>query len=121
MINFVCFWMYFLIIWYQFGVDGVRADLYVHITTCYIFSSCLIKVNEENMRNNFKLLRKAELKEKKWQSVLEMLTDGVLIMQHTDSDKGILLVNNSLRKIFKIQTNRNQSLKNSFEEGSTGG
>ncbi len=29
-----------------------------------------------------------------------MLTDGVLIMQHTESDKGILLVNPSLQKIF---------------------
>jgi len=29
-----------------------------------------------------------------------MLTDGVLIMQHTRSDKGVLLMNLSLRKLF---------------------
>ena len=31
-----------------------------------------------------------------------MLTDGVLLMQHTESDHGILLINPSLQKIFKI-------------------
>ena len=106
LINLFCFVMYIYIILNQYGLDGVRPDLYVHITTCYVFSSLLIKVNEENMRSSFNLLKKAELQEKKWQHVLEMLTDGVLIMQHTQNDNGILLVNPSLRKIFKIIPNR---------------
>ena len=32
--------------------------------------------------------------------MLTMLTDGVLIMQHTESDQGVSLINPSLKKIF---------------------
>lgn len=76
----MCFIGYIYIILKHFGLDGVRPDLYVHLTTCYVFSSLLIKANEEFMRSSFSLLKKAEIQEKKWQRVLEMLTDGVLIM-----------------------------------------
>jgi len=34
------------------------------------------------------------------------LTDGVLIMQHTKSDDGILLINPSLKKTFDFDMNK---------------
>jgi len=33
-----------------------------------------------------------------------MMTDGVLILEHTNSDKGIMLINPSLQKIFGSTT-----------------
>jgi hypothetical protein len=95
-VNFFCFVIYLGIIFRHYGSSGVGNDLYVHMITSFIFSSCLIRINEVNMRSSFNLLRKAELQEEKWQRVLRMLTDGVLLMQHTESDLGILLVNPSL-------------------------
>lgn len=60
-------------------------------------------MNELNLRNSFNLLSLSKIQEKKWQRVLTLLTDGVLIMQHTDNEKGILLINPSLQKIFGKQ------------------
>jgi len=37
-------------------------------------------MNEVNLRNSFNLLSTSKIQEKKWQGVLTMLTDGVLIM-----------------------------------------
>ena len=96
----MCFFVYITIIFRFYGVSGVGNDFYIHITTTIIFSATLIRMNEVNLRNSFNLLSTSKIQEKKWQSVLTMLTDGVLIMQHTESDKGILLVNPSLQKIF---------------------
>ena len=58
----------------------VGNDFYIHITTTIIFSATLIRMNEVNLRNSFNLLSTSKIQEKKWQSVLTMLTDGVLIM-----------------------------------------
>lgn len=83
-----------------YGVRGVGNDFYIHITNSIIMSACLIRMNEVNLRNSFSLLSQSKIQEREWQRVLTMLTDGVLIMQHTDSDRGILLINPSLQKIF---------------------
>lgn len=95
----MCFFLFITIIFRFYGIDGVGNDFYIHITTTIIFSATLIRMNEVNLRNSFNLLSTSKIQEKKWQSVLTMLTDGVLIMQHTESDKGILLVNPSLYTI----------------------
>lgn len=60
-------------------------------------------MNELNLRNSFNLLSLSKIQERKWQRVLALLTDGVLILQHTDNEKGILLINESLQKIFGKQ------------------
>ena len=101
-INCLCFSVYIIIIFKFYGVAGVGNDFYVHITTTIIFSATLIRMNEVNLRSSFNLLSCSKVQEKKWQRVLMMLTDGVLIMQHTENDEGILLINPSLQKIFKM-------------------
>lgn len=65
-VNFFCFVIYLGIIFRHYGSSGVGNDLYVHMITSFIFSSCLIRINEVNMRSSFNLLRKAELQEEKW-------------------------------------------------------
>jgi hypothetical protein len=76
----MCFFVYITIIFRFYGVSGVGNDFYIHITTTIIFSATLIRMNEVNLRNSFNLLSTSKIQEKKWQSVLTMLTDGVLIM-----------------------------------------
>ena len=95
-INCLCFSVFIIIIFKFYGVAGVGNDFYVHITTTIIFSATLIRMNEVNLRSSFNLLSCSKKQEKKWQRVLMMLTDGVLIMQHTENDQGILLINPSL-------------------------
>lgn len=99
-INCLCFLVYITLILLKYGSQGIGNDFYVHIPTTIIFSACLVRMNEVNLRNSFSLLNESKVQEKKWQRVLRMLTDGVLIMQHTESDDGILLINPSLEKIF---------------------
>lgn len=55
------------------------------------------------MRNSFNLLHESKQNEKKWLRVLTMLTDGVLVMQHTEADEGILLINDSLKQLLKFE------------------
>jgi len=60
-----------------------------------------------------------------------MLTDGVLIMQHTDDEGGVLLMNPGLKRIFKLKggglTDGASSIGGgtfsdiAFPQGSTGG
>jgi hypothetical protein len=95
-INCLCFFVYITIVFGSYGVSGVGNDFYVHITTTIIFSACLIRMNELNLRSSFNQLSLSKVQENKWRRVLTMLTDGVLIMQHTSSDDGILLINPSL-------------------------
>jgi hypothetical protein len=95
--------IYTSIIFYYYGIINVGYDFYVHITTTFIFSSALIRIHELNLRSSFNLLSLSKKQEKKWQRVLTMLTDGVLIMQNTENDLGIVLINPSLLKILSIQ------------------
>jgi hypothetical protein len=99
-INSLTFLTYIIIVFRHFGLSGIGNDFYVHITTTIIFSTCLIRMNEVNIRESFNLLHTSKIQEKKWQRVLNMLTDGVLIMQHTEQDDGIILMNPSLKKLF---------------------
>lgn len=55
-INLGCFFIYISIIFRYYGVGGVGNDFYVHITTAIIFSGCLIRMNEVNLRSSFNLL-----------------------------------------------------------------
>jgi hypothetical protein len=77
----------------QYGFAGIGNDTYVHLTTAMIFSAALIRMNEENLRHSFNLLSCSKIQEMKWQHVLMMLTDGVLIMSHISSDDGICMMN----------------------------
>lgn len=99
-INFFCFMVYISLILHQYGLQDIGKDFYVHIPTTIIFSACLVRMNEVNLRNSFSLLNQSKIQEKKWQRVLRMLTDGVLIMEHTRGDDGILLKNPSLERLF---------------------
>ena len=103
-INFMCYLAYYLSVLKFYGSAGFGNDFYIHIATTVIFSACLIRMNEVNLRSGFNLLAQSKIEEKKWQRVLTMLTDGVLIMQHTESDNGISLINPSLEKIFSINS-----------------
>lgn len=58
-------------------------------------------MNEVNLRNSFNLLSKSKIQESKLQKVLTQVTDGILIMQHTQNDNGIVLVNPAIRQIFR--------------------
>ena len=40
------------------------------------------------------------------------MTDGVLIMQHSENEKGILLINSSLQKIFGKQIKNDEEKEN---------
>lgn len=40
------------------------------------------------------------------------MTDGVLIMQHSENEKGILLINSSLQKIFGKQIKNEEEKEN---------
>lgn len=44
--------------------------------------------------------------------MLQKLTDGVLVLQHTDNDDGILLVNQSLHKMFNVARETKRKLTN---------
>lgn len=106
-INCLCFLIYIVLIFNFYGYNSIRHDFYIHISTTIIMSTCLIRMNEVNLRNSFSLLNQSKIQERKWRNVLRMLTDGVLIMQHTDDDSGILLINDSLQKIFGHGGNNN--------------
>lgn len=108
-LNFVCFFSYIAIIFWQYGIQGVNNDFYVHITTTIIFQSCLIRMNEYNLRSSYNLLSLSKQNEQKWQRVLNRLTDGVLILDHVKDDSGITLINNSLKKILKSKKQGNES------------
>mmetsp|Transcript_17018 Transcript_17018/g.26273 ORF Transcript_17018/g.26273 Transcript_17018/m.26273 type:complete len:115 (-) Transcript_17018:3259-3603(-) len=54
--NFLCFAVYIALVFRFYGIEGVGNDFYVHITTTIIFSACLIRINELNLRNSFTLL-----------------------------------------------------------------
>lgn len=99
-INCFCFIVYIIMIFRYYGVKGIGNDFYIHITNTIIMSACLIRMNEVNLRKSFSLLNQSKIQEEQWQRVLTTLTDGVLIMEHTNSDNGILLINPSLLKIF---------------------
>ena len=124
-LNLVCFLAYGFIIFRYYGLSGFNNDFYIHITTTIIFSCFLIRSNEVNMRNSFSLLTQSKQQEMKWQRVVTMLTDGVLILQHTRDHSGILLMNPSLHKIFKTKkqnplqssTGGEKEKKNSFDKG----
>ena len=47
-----------------------------------------------------------------------MLTDGVLIMQHTENDHGVLLINPSLQKIFSVDTGEGGHVRGHYGVGS---
>lgn len=79
-INMFCFITYIVIIFRYYGFQGVGNDFYVHITTTVIFSACLVRMNEVNLRSSYNLLSLKEGEEEKWKRVLTLLTDGVLIM-----------------------------------------
>ena len=44
------------IIFIVYGFEGVGKDAYIHITTTFILSSYLIRINEANLRISFNLL-----------------------------------------------------------------
>jgi len=58
-INFFCFTVYITIVFRHYGVTGVGNDFYVHITTTIIFSACLIRMNEVNLRSSFQTLNQS--------------------------------------------------------------
>ena len=91
LINCLCFIVYLTLIFQKYDLKGINNDFYVHIPTTIIFSGCLVRMNEVNLRNSFSLLNQSKVQEKKWLRVLNMLTDGILIMQHTENDDGIVL------------------------------
>ena len=55
-INLGCFILYITIVFHHYGVEGVGKDFYIHITTAFIGSACLIRMNELNQRNSYNLL-----------------------------------------------------------------
>ena len=57
-------------------------------------------MNEINLRNSFNLISTSKIQETKWLRVLNQVSDGILVMQHTQNDNGIVLVNPVLRKMF---------------------
>lgn len=65
-INFFCFIVYISLILRQYGFEGIGKDFYVHIPTTIIFSACLVRMNEVNLRNSFNLLNQSKVQEKKW-------------------------------------------------------
>lgn len=88
---------------------GVGNDYFVHVPTTFLLAAQLIRMNELNMRNSFNLLHESKQNEKKWLRVLTMLTDGVLVMQHTEADEGILLINDSLKQLLKFDHEASKS------------
>ena len=88
---------------------GVGNDFFVHVPTTFLLAAQLIRMNELNMRNSFNLLHESKQNEKKWLRVLTMLTDGVLVMQHTEADEGILLINDSLKQLLKYDHEASKS------------
>ena len=55
-INFMCFLAYIVMVFNEYGTKGIGNDFYVHITTTIIFSACLTRMNELNLRSSFNLL-----------------------------------------------------------------
>ena len=95
--NCLCFAIYIVVILNFYGTNClIQNNFCIHISTTVVMSICLIRMNEVNLRTSFSLLNQSKMQERKWRNVLRMLTDGVLIMQHTDDDSGILLINESL-------------------------
>lgn len=99
-VNLFCFVIYIAHVLRHYGFEKIGNDFLIHLLTTIILQAVLIRMNELNLRNSFQLLSLSKIQEHKWQRVLTMLTDGVLIMQHTQSENGILLINPSLQKIF---------------------
>ena len=60
-INFVCFAAYITLIFKEYGTQGIGNDFYVHMTTTIIFSACLIRMNEVNLRSSFNLLSQSKI------------------------------------------------------------
>ena len=106
LLNCITFAIYTGIIVWQFGFHGVGKDFYIHIPTTIMFSSCLIRMNEQSLRNSFHLLSVSTSNESKWKQVLTKLTDGVLIMDGTKSDDSIIMLNSSLRKMIGLGNQR---------------
>lgn len=102
LLNCLTFVIYISIIFWSFGLQGVGNDFYVHIPTTIMFSSCLIRMNEQNLRKSFHLLSVSQANEYKWKQVLNKLTDGVLIMDGISNDDSMILLNASLRKMLGI-------------------
>lgn len=94
-VNSISLLVYCILVFRHYGRVG--NDFYVHVPTTFLLAGLLIRMNELNMRNSFNLLHESKQNEKKWLRVLTMLTDGVLVMQHTEADEGILLINDSLK------------------------
>ena len=58
-INFLCFSTYIAMVYNEYGTKGIGNDFYVHITTTIIFSACLTRMNELNLRSSFNLISQA--------------------------------------------------------------
>ena len=60
-INCVCFNTYIIVVFYYYGINNINNDFFVHIPTVIIISTCLIRMNEVNLRNTFKQLNNIKL------------------------------------------------------------
>lgn len=49
-INFMSFSLYTVMVFNEYGAKGIGNDFYVHLTTTIIFSACLTRMNELNLR-----------------------------------------------------------------------
>lgn len=55
-INILCYLVYYLMVYRNYGASGFGNDFYIHMFTTVIFSACLIRMNEVNLRSGFNLL-----------------------------------------------------------------
>lgn len=106
LINLSCVLTYITTVIRHYGY--LSNDFYIHIPTSFILLTILVRLNEQNLRNSFNLLHISKQNENQWLRVLSMLTDGVLVLQNTDNDDGILLLNQSLRELFKEEETNNK-------------
>ena len=76
-------------------------DLFVHFSFCYALLVSLVRKKELNDRKNFKLWKSVNIYKEKMQKILQLLHEGVLIINSNHESNNIVFHNQALVKILK--------------------
>eukprot|EP00347_Sterkiella_histriomuscorum_P016913 403351370 len=100
-IQFILYSSYIIYWSFQYGYQNLPTDVFVHFGFCFCLCVCLVRKKEINDRKNFWLWKRLEKYKEKMHKTLQLLQEGVLIIEQNTNSKLLVYHNQALIKIFK--------------------
>eukprot|EP00347_Sterkiella_histriomuscorum_P020244 403338541 len=107
-INILCIGTFYIIMLFRYGLKEISFEFYHNMSISLALIAFIHKQKESLSRINFINNSLSQMKERKWKSILSQLTEGVLILEQSESqDKPqIFFSNQSLIELVMNKANR---------------